>query len=56
MSDFKKGQTVKAKTVLGTKYASGKITDVREGLRGKWFSVKLDDGSIINTRAACLKS
>lgn len=55
MSDLKKGQAVKAKTVRGSKFATGKITDVRVGAKGAWYSVKLDDGSVINTRAACIK-
>ncbi|WP_157785165.1 hypothetical protein [Bradyrhizobium yuanmingense] len=55
MSDLKKHQPVKAKTVRGDKYQPGKITDVRQGAKGAWYSVKLDDGTTINTRAACIK-
>lgn len=55
MSELKKNQAVKAKTVRGDKYQNGKITDVRQGSKGAWYSVKLDDGSVINTRAACIK-
>lgn len=55
MSDLKKNQPVKAKTVRGDKYQPGKITDVRVGAKGAWYSVKLDDGTTINTRAACIK-
>lgn len=55
MSDLKKNQRVTAKTVPGTKYNPGKITEVRQGSKGAWYSVKLDDGSVINTRAACIK-
>lgn len=55
MSDLKKNQRVTAKTVPGTKYAPGKITEIRGGAKGNWYSVKLDDGSVISTRAACIK-
>lgn len=55
MSDLKKNQHVKAKTVRGTQYSAGRITDVRQGAKGAWYSVKLDDGTTINTRAACIK-
>lgn len=55
MSELKKGQAVQARTVRGTKYASGKITAVRHGAKGAWYEVKLDGGAVINTRAACIK-
>lgn len=55
MSDLKKNQRVTAKTVPGTKYSPGKITEIRGGAKGDWYRVKLDDGSFINTRAACIK-
>lgn len=55
MSELKKGQAVKAKTVRGTKYASGKITAINQGAKGAWYQVALDDGTTINTRAACIK-
>ncbi len=55
MSDLKKNQRVTAKTVPGTKYSPGKIIDIRGGAKGDWYRVKLDDGSTINTRAACIK-
>lgn len=54
MSNLKKGQRVNAKTVPGNKSGTGKITEVRQGPKGAWYSVKLDDGSTINTRAACI--
>lgn len=56
MSTFKKKQAVKARTVLGTKFSAGVVTDVRTGPKGDWYSVKLADGSTINTRAACIKA
>jgi hypothetical protein len=54
-TEFKKNQEVKAKTVTGKSYAAGKISEIRQGQKGAWYSVKLGDGSIINTRAACIK-
>lgn len=55
MSELNKGQAVKAKTVRGTKYSEGKISDIRQGSKGVWYGVKLNDGTTINTRAACIK-
>jgi len=55
MSTLYVGQPVQAKTVRGTSYTAGNITEVRNGPKGAWYSVKLADGSIINTRAACIK-
>lgn len=56
MSDkLKKGAKVLARTVHSDKSESGKIVEVRQGQKGAWYSVKLDSGSTINTRAACIE-
>lgn len=56
MSDFKKGQSVKAASVRSNDYRAGKIINVRSTAKGNWYEVKLDDGTIFCTRAAKIKA
>lgn len=55
MSDLKENQRVTAHTVHTSTPEPGKITEIRKGQKGAWYSVKLDDGRTINTRAVCIK-
>ena len=56
MSEFKKGQEVKATTVKGATQYHGKVAEVRNGPKGAWYTIKPFDGSpMFCTRAAKMK-
>lgn len=52
MSTFKKGQQVKARTVRGSEYKSGKVVGVNSTVKGDWVEVKAEDGTTFKTRPA----
>lgn len=54
MSELKLNQKVIARTVMGKTLQAGTITSIRPGSKGDWYGVKLADGKVINTRAACI--
>ena len=54
-SEPKVGKTVEARTVRGTEYVRGKITNVIEGPNGKFYEVTPKGGKPFRTRASCVK-
>ena len=55
-SDLKVGKRVEARTVRGSEYVSGKITNVIEGPNGKFYEVtSTKGGKVFRTRASCIK-
>lgn len=56
MSTFKKGQQVKARTVRGSEYKSGKVVGVNSTVKGDWVEVKTEDGTTFKTRPALVSA
>ncbi|WP_406626136.1 hypothetical protein [Acidovorax sp. SDU_ACID1] len=56
MSELKKGQRVKARTMRGTREVAGTITEVSAASNGKWVTIKPDnkDEKPFMTRPGCV--
>lgn len=53
--NLKKGMQVQARTLRGTEERAGKIVDVQDSLKGKWYEIKPNDGTDnFKTRAGCI--
>lgn len=54
-SDPKVGKYVEARTVRGTEYVRGKVTDITTGRNGTWYSIQPKGDDAFKTRRSCIK-